>query len=62
MEIMNKVNKYLLSSAVVLSALTGTAREKYGSVFRAETNSQRVMAGCSAPQAPAELTINNVRT
>jgi hypothetical protein len=62
MEIMNKVNKYLLCSAVVLTALTGTAREKYGSVFRTATNTQRVMAGCSAPQASAELTVNNVRT
>lgn len=62
MEIMNKVNKYLLCSAVLLSAVTGNAREKNGSVFRNSTNSQRVMAGCSAPQASAELTVNNVRT
>lgn len=62
MEIMNKVNKYLLCSAVVLTAFTGTAREKYGSVFRAATNTERVMAGCSAPQSSAELTVNNVRT
>lgn len=62
MEIMNKVNKYLLCSAVVLTAFTGTAREKYGSAFRASTNTQRVMAGCSAPQSSAELTVNNVRT
>lgn len=62
MEIMNKVNKYLLCSAVVFTAITGTAREKYGSVFRTATNTQRVMAGCSAPQSSAELTVNNVRT
>eukprot|EP01012_Entosiphon_sulcatum_P022876 TRINITY_DN27856_c0_g1_i1.p1 TRINITY_DN27856_c0_g1~~TRINITY_DN27856_c0_g1_i1.p1 ORF type:complete len:1457 (+),score=171.65 TRINITY_DN27856_c0_g1_i1:31-4371(+) len=62
MEMMNKVNKYLLCSAVVLTAITGTAREKVGSTFRTATNSERVMAGCSAPQSSAELTVNNVRT
>jgi hypothetical protein len=62
METMNKLNKYLLLSAVAFTAVTGTAREKYGSVYRNSTSSERVMAGCSAPQSSAELTVNNVRT
>ncbi len=62
METMNKLNKYLLLSAMVVTAVTANAREKFGSVFRNSTNTERVMAGCSAPQLSAELTINNVRT
>ncbi len=61
MEIMNTVNKYLFLSAVVFTAVTANAKEKAGSVYR-NTNTERVMGGCSAPQTAAELTVNNVRT
>lgn len=61
METMVKFNKHILVFVTALSAITMVAREKQGVVKRT-TNSQRVMAGCSAPQASAELTVNNVRT
>ncbi len=61
METMNTFNKYLLVSAISLTAITVNARERLGSVFR-NSSTERVMAGCSAPQSSAELTVNNVRT
>lgn len=58
---MNTFNKYLLVSAIGFTAITANAREKFGSVYK-NSSSERVMAGCSAPQSSAELTVNNVRT
>lgn len=61
MEIMTKLNKHILVAAVAFTALSGTAREKYGNVFRTAAP-ERVMAGCSPAQSSAELSVNNVRT
>lgn len=61
MKIMTKLNKHLLIAAVTLSAMSGNAREKYGSVFKSAAP-QKVMAGCNPAQAAAELAVNNVRT
>lgn len=61
MEIMNKFNKNLLIAAVSLSAMSGFAREKYGSTFKSAAP-ERVMAGCTPAQSSAELSVNNVRT
>lgn len=61
MEIMTKLNKHILVAAVTLTALSGTAREKYGNVFR-NAAPEKVMAGCSPAQSSAELSVNNVRT
>lgn len=61
MNIMTKLNKHLLITAVALSAMTVNAREKLGNSFRTAAP-QKVMAGCSPAQAAAELSVNNVRT
>ncbi len=61
METMNTFKKYLFLSAIAFTAVTANAREKAGSVYR-NSSTERVMAGCSAPQSAAELTVNNVRT
>ena len=53
-------NKHLLLAAVTLSVLTATSKEKEG--FHKTSNVNKVTAGCSAPQAAAELAVNNVRT
>jgi hypothetical protein len=61
MEIMTYLNKHILVAAVTLTTLSGTAREKYGNVFRT-ASTEKVMAGCSPAQSSAELSVNNVRT
>lgn len=61
MQKVNNLNRHLLIAATALSVFTATAREREGSVFRTATTN-RVMAGCSAPQSSAELAVNNVRT
>ena len=61
MEIMTKLSKHILVAAVTLTALSGTAREKYGNVFKSAAP-EKVMAGCSPAQSSAELSVNNVRT
>ena len=49
MQKVNNLNRHLLIAATALSVFTATAREREGSVFRTATTN-RVMAGCSAPQ------------
>ena len=61
MEIMTYLNKHILVAVVTLTTLSGTAREKYGNVFRT-ASTEKVMAGCSPAQSSAELSVNNVRT
>ena len=61
MEIMNKLNKHLLITAIALGALSANAREKYGIGARTAAP-EKVLAGCSPAQASAELQVNNVRT
>ena len=61
MQIMNKLSKHLLVAFVTINALSGTAREKFGTVLR-NSSVERVMAGCSPAQSSAELAVNNVRT
>jgi len=58
---MTKLNKHILVAAVTITALSGTAREKYGNVFR-NAALEKVMTGCSPAQSSAELSVNNVRT
>lgn len=62
METMMKINKNILILATALSVFSANAKEKQGVFKKAETtNSQKVMAVCTTPQASAELTVNNVR-
>ncbi len=61
MEIMTKLNKHLLITAIALGALSANAREKYGIGARTAAP-EKVLAGCSPAQASAELQVNNVRT
>ena len=61
METMTKLNKHLLIAAIALSAMSTTAREKYGVGARTAAP-EKVLAGCSPAQASAELAVNNVRT
>lgn len=61
MEIMTKLNKHLLITAIALGALSANAREKYGIGARTAAP-EKVLAGCSPAQASAELAVNNVRT
>ena len=61
MKNMDKLSKHLLVTLVSISALTLSAREKFGVVQR-NSSVERVMAGCSPAQSSAELAVNNVRT
>ena len=61
MKNMIQFNKHLLLAAATLSVLTITSKEKQGT-FQISSNVQKVASGCSAPQAAAELAVNNVRT
>jgi hypothetical protein len=57
-----KLKRNLLIIAGSISMISVSAREKQGLVFKNSSNSQKVMAACSAPQSVAELSLNNVRT
>ncbi len=60
METMNKLKKHFLIAATTLTVFTVNAREKQGMGFK-NSVTQKVAAGCSAPQSSAELSVNNVR-
>lgn len=59
---MRSINEKIVIAGALLSLTVVSAREKTGNVFKNSTSSHKVMAGCSAPQASAELATNNVRT
>ena len=61
MATISNINKGLLVVATTVSFLSASARERQGLVFK-NTQSQKVLAGCTAAKEVAELQINNVRT
>lgn len=61
MKVMTKLNKHILIATIALGAISATAREKFGNVFKTASTA-KVFAGCSPAQASAELSVNNVRT
>ena len=58
---MIQFNKHLLLAVATLSVFTVTSKEKQG-IVQKSSNVSKVASGCSAPQAAAELAVNNVRT
>ncbi len=56
----NIFSKKTVLATMIVASFTINARETQGVVKR-NSSSQKVLAGCSAAQAVAELTINNVR-
>lgn len=61
MKNMIQFNKNILLAAATLSVVSVSAREIQGTVFK-NANVHKVASGCAAPQAAAELAVNNVRT
>ena len=56
----NILGKRALIATIAIASLSVSAREKQGNVFK-NTTTHKVLAGCSAAQSAAELSINNVR-